>query len=127
MLVDPGEAWLTFVKQRPDVRVIFAAVPDRLFEDRWIGSDSGHPVLLDQPLEPALGEETPVEKVQPHRLTLRLERLQSIGHHVLSAIITRRATLTKLGTVKPNLSLSFANGADAPNVLMVTVAPSGPT
>ncbi len=38
-----------------------------------------------------------------------------------------RATLTTLSTVNPNLSCSFAIGAEAPKVDMVTVLPSSPT
>ncbi len=85
---------------------------DRLFEDRRVGGDAGHSVLLDQACQPALGEETPVEEVQPHGLPLGLERVQSICHHFLSAAMTLRATLTRLANceAEPLLQLRERSG-----------------
>ena len=107
MLIDLGEARFALANQRGDILVIFAAVADRLFEDRRIGGDAGHSVLFDQPREPALGEETPVEEVEPYRLPFGLERVQSIGHHSFSALITRRATLTTLCNGEAELLLEL--------------------
>ena len=51
-------------------RIVIGAAGDRLFEDRGIGGDAGEPVLLDQLLEAALGDESPGEKVEPDRLPI---------------------------------------------------------
>jgi hypothetical protein len=132
-----GEALIEFagrailhVQHRSDRFVVFVGMADRLFEDRGVRSDPMKPVV-DQSLQTAVDHEPAREKIEPHRLTVLLERVHRIhcGFPLticILAICILAAAIT-FSSVKPNFASRSLSGADAPNLCIPMIAPSRPT
>src|SRR6185437_15449851 len=113
-------------------------VPDRqLFVDRRIGRDAGQPILFNELLEPALGDKTSGEKVEPDNLPEVIQLLEWVhgrfvfdldSHTILplNFAIRSLAAATTWAGVKPNLVRRSLSGAEAPNVRMPIFAPTVP-
>ena len=138
-LIERHDIAITVGFNRVQGRIIVGAAGDGFFENRGVGGHACQPVLLDQFLQPALGDETPRQEVEPNglpKIMQALERIQSrFGlmlniHDVDSPLdfsICCFAAASTCAGVNPNFVSKSLSGADAPNVVMPILVPVAPT
>ena len=68
LLVERHDVVVVFALKLLQGRIVIFAAGNGLFEDRRIGRDAGQPILFNELLEPALGDKTSGEKVEPDNL-----------------------------------------------------------
>ena len=86
LLVDFADWPVVRLQHLRDGVVVFVGMSDRVLEDRGVRRDPTQAIVIDQLLEPALGNEAARQKIEPHGLALILKRFQRIHTSLFPAI-----------------------------------------
>jgi hypothetical protein len=106
---------------------ILVGLADCLLEDRRVRGDPFQTVALNHVTQFTLGDQAPLEIVQPGGLSAGFELFEWVhGSSFASASCCFAASNTFSG-VKPNFFSRSLSGAEEPNVCMPILAPVIPT